>query len=87
MGQEINSGDLVQDQLVRSCRQCGREQRHYRIGDPVMEDEGFLTVDYQCMGCMSVRSVIIDALSTREGIEEISKNNHKVNHKRGNSNF
>ncbi len=63
MEQEIKSDDLVIDQIVRACRQCGREQRHYRIGDPVMEDEGFLTVEYQCMGCMSVRSIIIDALN------------------------
>ena len=79
MEQEINSDDLVSDQIVRSCRQCGREQRHYRIGDPVIENEGFLTVEYQCMGCMSVRAVIIDALN--ENLKIPRSNNMKIKNK------
>jgi len=76
MVQEIGSEDLVLDQIVRSCRQCGCEQKHYRIGDPVMEDGGFFTVEYQCMGCMSVRSVIIDALNLNNNIP---KRHHSKN--------
>jgi hypothetical protein len=80
MVQEINTGQIVPDQMVRLCRKCNIDERHYRITDPVLEEEGFLTAEYQCMGCMQVRSVIVDSINNEENIDNnphIKYNNGK----------
>lgn len=51
--------ELMPDQVVRSCRECNSQQRHYRMGDMVLEDGQHPVADFQCMGCMGVRSILL----------------------------
>ena len=49
--------ELVPDMLRRDCRQCRREQAHYRMGDPEVAELGRVCAEYQCMGCMQLREI------------------------------
>ncbi len=54
-----NRLELVPDQVIRSCRECGTQQKHYRIGDLALEDGQHPVADFQCMGCMGMRTVLL----------------------------
>ena len=54
-----NQLELVPDQVMRSCRECGSKRRHYRMGDVIMEDGQHPVAEFQCMGCMGVRTILL----------------------------
>ncbi len=54
-----NKLELVPDQVMRSCRECGSKTRHYRMSDVIIEEGQHPVADFQCMGCMGVRTILL----------------------------
>lgn len=54
-----NKLELVPDQVMRSCRECGSKRRHYRMSDVIVEEGQHPVADFQCMGCMGVRTILL----------------------------
>ncbi|MBT4577303.1 hypothetical protein HOM13_02165 [Candidatus Woesearchaeota archaeon] len=70
-----NELELIPDQVVRSCRECRSQQRHYRMGDMVLEGGQNPVADFQCMGCMGVRTILLRRTDFFE--EEIYETNKR----------
>ncbi len=69
---------LVPDQVMRSCRDCGGPQRHYRMTDVMLEEE-YPVAEFQCMGCMNIRTIMLRSTDLYEteiyGIPKRTKRN------------
>ncbi|MDP3917069.1 MAG: hypothetical protein Q8Q42_02160 [Nanoarchaeota archaeon] len=55
----VRKSELVSDQKTLMCRSCREEQRHYRIGDGILDESGRIMAEFQCIGCMEINLILV----------------------------
>ncbi|GEM_PF-5412067 len=70
MDQYQAMGEMLPDQMLRSCRRCDDQTRQYRLSEPRVEDE-LLVAEFECVECMEMTTVIIDPVNVWDEVEAL----------------